>query len=436
MTISHPARAGKTPASGAGELRDERPTFYGRGVNIRESAGIALSALRANKLRSTLTLLGVIIGVSSVIAVMSLVQGLNQYVAKELISSGSNVFSVDQVGLVFDNLELADRLRRPELTREHAHVIARAARQVAAVEAERGAAATVRRGDHSLRSVSVRGVEPDYMQVSDLPVGSGRPIVESDEMSRGAVCVIGADVADELFRNLDPLGQTLRLGVQPLTVVGVGERKGSSFGQSRDLYVLIPLGTFERIWGRHGSVEIKVRSRDPAVMEQAQDEVRAILRGARHLRPGQRDDFEIVTPEMLLSLWRNLSGALFVVIVGVSLISLVVGGIVIMNIMLVSVTERTREIGVRKALGARRRDILFQFLIEAVTLSGVGGVIGLALGVLFALGIGLVTPLPVYVSPLAIVLGLVTSTVVGVFFGSYPAARAARLDPVDALRYE
>ena len=405
-------------------------------MNVRESAGIALTALRANKLRSFLTLLGVIIGVSSVIAVMSLVQGLNQYVARELISSGSNVFSVDRVGIVFDNLELNDRLRRPELTRGHAAAIARSARNVAAVVAERSGAAGVRRGTRSLRGVPVRGVEPDYLLVSDLPIAFGRPIVESDELTSGAVCVIGADVAGELFGNLDPIGQSLRLGTQTLTVVGVGERKGSSFGQSRDLYVLIPLGTFERIWGRHGSVQIQVRSKDPAVMEQAQDETRAILRSVRHLRPGQPDDFEIVTPEMLMSLWRNLSGAIFVVIVGVSLISLVVGGIVIMNIMLVSVTERTREIGVRKALGARRRDILFQFLIEAVTLSGVGGVVGLGLGVLFALAIGVLTPLPVYISPLAVVLGIVTSTLVGVFFGSWPAARAARLDPVDALRYE
>jgi putative ABC transport system permease protein len=274
------------------------------------------------------------------------------------------------------------------------------------------------------------------MQVNDLPVARGRPLSESDDRSRADVCVIGADVADELFGAIDPLGRELRLGTHTLFVVGVGERKGSAFGQSRDLYVLVPLGTFDRIWGRIGSVTIEVRSRTPEVFEQAQDETRAVLRAARHMRPGQPDDFEIVTPEMLLSLWHNLSGALFVVIVGVSLVSLVVGGIVIMNIMLVSVTERTREIGIRKALGARRRDILLQFLIEAVTLSSCGGVVGLALGVLFALLIGLVTPLPVFVSPLSVVLGLLLATLVGVFFGSYPATRAARQNPIEALRYE
>ena len=405
-------------------------------MNLRESAGVALTALRAHKLRSFLTLLGVIIGVSSVIAVMSLVQGLNQYVAKQLMSSGSNVFSVDRIGLVFDDNVFRDRLRRPELTRAHAELIARNAPHVAAAVAERSASATLRRGSKSLRSVRVSGVEPDYMLVSDMPVGRGRALGESDELARAPVCVIGADVADELFANADPIGRDLRLGVHRLTVVGVGERKGSAFGQSRDLYVVIPLGLFERIWGRLASVEISVRSLDPSSFEQAQDEARGILRAARHLRPGQADDFEIVTPEMLMSLWKNLSGALFVVIVGVSLISLVVGGIVIMNIMLVSVTERTKEIGIRKALGARRRDILLQFLIESTTIAMAGGAIGLGLGVLIALLIGLVTPLPVYVSPLAVVLGLVTATLTGVFFGSYPAVRAARQDPIEALRYE
>ena len=405
-------------------------------MNLRESTGIALSALRAQKLRSFLTLLGVIIGVSSVIAVMSLVQGLNQYVARQLTSSGSNVFSVDKVGLAFDDLTFNDRMRRPDLTRAHAALIAASATHVAAASAERDDIATLRRGSKSLRNVQVRGVESDYMQVNDLPIGSGRPLAEIDELGHTSTCVIGADVADELFGSLDPVGRELRLDEESLVVVGVGKRQGSSFGQSRDLYVLIPLSTFDRIHGRIGSVEIKVRSRGNDDFEQAQDETRAILRAARHVRPGQPDNFEIVTPEMLLSLWHNLSGAIFIVIVGVSLISLVVGGIVIMNIMLVSVTERTREIGIRKALGARRRDILFQFLIEAATLSSAGGLVGLVLGILFALLIGLVTPLPVFVSPLAVVLGLVMAAMVGVFFGSYPAMRAARQDPIEALRYE
>ncbi len=405
-------------------------------MNLRESAGVALAALRAHKLRSFLTLLGVIIGVSSVIAVMSLVQGLNQYVAKQLTSSGSNVFTIDRVGIAFNELTVQDRMRRRPIRREDAALIARNAPHVAAAVAERYASTTLRSGTRSLDHVRVTAVEPGYMEVNDLPVGRGRALTEADELAHAPVCVIGSEVADELFADLDPVGRDLRLGPNRLTVVGVGQKKGSAFGQSRDLYVLVPFGLFERMWGRVASVDIKVRSLDPTDFEQAQDEARAILRVARHLRPGQADDFEIVTPEMLLTLWHNLSGALFVVIVGVSLISLVVGGIVIMNIMLVSVTERTKEIGIRKALGARRRDILLQFLIEAITISMAGGAIGLGLGVLIALLIGVATPLPVYVSPLAVVLGIVTATLVGVFFGSYPAVRAARQDPIEALRYE
>jgi putative ABC transport system permease protein len=264
----------------------------------------------------------------------------------------------------------------------------------------------------------------------------GRPLEAIDERSHAPVCVLGADVAEQLFGASDPVGRDLRVGDDRLVVIGVGRRKGSSFGQSQDLYVLVPLSTYRKSQGRDASVSISVRSRGQEHFEIAQDETRAILRARRHVALGAPDDFEIVTPEMYMGLWHTLSGAVFAVIVGVSAVSLIVGGIVIMNIMLVSVTERTREIGVRKALGARRRDILAQFLIEAVTLSGTGGLIGLGLGVLLALLIGLATPLPVYVSPLAVALGITTSTLVGVFFGAYPAARAARQDPIEALRYE
>ncbi len=405
-------------------------------MNLRESAGIALAALRAQKLRSFLTLLGVIIGVSSVIAVVSLVQGLNQYVAKQLTSSGSNVFSIDKIGLAFDDRTFRDRLKRPDLTRAQAALVSSGSTHIAAAVAERSTREPVSHGSVRMRAVTVRGVEPGYMTVNDLPVGRGRALGETDEMGRRDVCVIGSDVADELFGSGDPLGREIRIGGRRFDVVGVGEHKGSAFGQSRDLYVLIPLAAFERLEGRVGSVEIQVRSRTPDDFEQAQGEARAILRSTRHLRPGEADDFEIVTPEMLMSLWRNLSGAIFIVIIGVSVISLVVGGIVIMNIMLVSVTERTREIGIRKALGARRRDILFQFLIEAATLSSAGGVVGLALGIAFALLVGVISPLPVYVSPAAVLLGLGMATAVGLFFGAYPAARAARQDPIEALRYE
>jgi putative ABC transport system permease protein len=391
-------------------------------MNIRESVGIALEALRANKLRSFLTLLGVIFGVSSVIAVMSLVQGLDQYVGQQLTSSGSNVFTIDKVGMTFDREKIEDMLKRRDLKARDAEAIGRAAEHVQAAVAELASAATLRRGTRSLRQVPVRGVQPGYMLVNDLPVDRGRPLTEIDAQTRALVCVIGDEVAKQLFEGRDPIGQDLRVGAWRLQVVGVGERKGSSFGASQDLYAIVPFETWQKMFGgRNESVTITVRSLGQEDFNTAQDEARAVLRARRHLLPGQPDDFEITTPSMYLDLWRNLSGAIF---------------IVIMNIMLVSVTERTREIGVRKALGARRSDIRNQFLIEAVTLSVAGGFVGLLLGMFGSVLIGLVTPLPTFVSPLAVALGLTMSTVVGVFFGAYPATRAARQDPIEALRYE
>ncbi len=388
-------------------------------------------------MRSFLTLLGVIFGVSSVIAVMSLVQGLDQYVGQQLTSSGSNVFTIDKVGIAFDREKIDDMLKRRDLRPSDAEAIDRAAEHVEAAVAELTASSTLKRGTRSLRQVPVRGVQPGYMLVSDLPIARGRPLNELDAQTRAQVCVIGDEVAKQLFEGVDPLGRDVRIGAWRLQVVGLGKHKGAAFGASQDMYALVPLETFQKMFGgRNESVTITVRSLGQDDFNTAQDEARGILRARRHVAPGQPDDFEIVTPSMYLDLWRNLSGAIFIVIIGVSVISLVVGGIVIMNIMLVSVTERTREIGVRKALGARRRDILFQFLIEAVTLALSGGLIGLLLGMLGSVLIGLVTPLPTFVSPLAVVLGIGMATLVGVFFGAYPAARAARQDPIEALRYE
>ncbi len=405
-------------------------------MNIRESAGLALEALRTHVLRSALTLLGVIIGVSSVIVVMSVVQGLDRYVSDQVSSAGGDVFSIDRVGIEFDFTKVRDKLRRPPIDPEHAERIAQAGEHIEAAVAGEESPETVRRGRRQLRYVSVRGKQPGYVLVDDLPVARGRALDRRDDQSRAGVCVIGSDVAEELFGPTDPLGREIRVGSHRFTVVGIGERKGASFGQSQDLYVLVPYSTWRKQHGRAGSATLTVKARGPEHDAQAQEEARAILRTLRGLRPGTPDDFEIVTPEMYLGLWRNLSGAISIVIVGVSLISLLVGGIVIMNIMLVSVTERTKEIGIRKALGARRRDILLQFLIEAVTLSSVGGAVGLVLGAGVTLLLGALTPLPAFVSPTAVVLGLLSASLVGVFFGAYPAARAARLDPIEALRYE
>ena len=404
-------------------------------MNARESVGIALDALRANKLRSVLTLLGVIIGVSSVIAVMSLVQGLNHYVSAQLVQAGTDVFTIDKVGVEFDFQKVTEKLRRRDLTPDDAEAVGRAPHVQAAV-AERSATGSLRWRSRGLKQVAVRGEPTGYLEVNDLPVDRGRPLTAEDERGHAAVCVVGDEVADYLFGPVDAVGRDVRLGDFPLTVVGIGKRKGSSFGASQDMYVLIPFGTFERLYGRDQSVTISVRSLGPGSFNQAQDEARAILRARRHVAPGAPDDFEIVTPEMYLSLWRNLSGAIFVVIVGVSLISLIVGGIVIMNIMLVSVTERTREIGVRKALGATRSNILMQFLVEALVLCLVGGTVGVVLGSLGAVVLSKFAHWNTAISPFSIALAFFFSAVVGLFFGIWPARRAAMLDPIEALRYE
>jgi putative ABC transport system permease protein len=250
------------------------------------------------------------------------------------------------------------------------------------------------------------------------------------------VTVIGPEVADELFGRTDPLGQWIRVGAQRFQVVGVTKVKGKLLGSNEDLVAYVPVRTFQKYKRERGSVTAAIKSRDQASLALAQEEVRNVVRGRHNLRPGKADDFGITTSETLLELWRNLTGGIFIVTIGVAAISLVVGGIVIMNIMLVSVTERTREIGVRKALGARRRDILSQFLVESTTLSVSGGLIGIAAGCGLALLVAAVSPLPAAVSMPAVILGILMSMGIGIFFGSYPAVRASRLDPIEALRYE
>jgi putative ABC transport system permease protein len=275
-----------------------------------------------------------------------------------------------------------------------------------------------------------------YQNVDAIELSGGRALADVDIQRRRAAAVLGWEVADQLFPNLDPLGRSIHIEGRRFLVVGVAKKKGSFFGESRDRYVLVPFGALEKLVPYTLGVTIGVKVRDAGRMLQVQDETRSVLRARRHVAIGAPDNFGITTAEAFLDLWKNFTGTAFIVVIGVAGISLLVGGIVIMNTMLVSVTERTREIGVRKALGARRRDVLLQFLVEAVTLSLTGGAIGVALGIGLALLIGALSPLPSAVSGVAVILGIAMSALVGIFFGVYPAARAARLDPVDALRYE
>jgi putative ABC transport system permease protein len=405
-------------------------------MNLRESVGIALGALRANKLRSFLTLLGTIIGVTSVIAVVSFVEGLNQFVSNKLLNAGANVFVVDKFGFITSQEAYEDALKRPEVTLEDAEALRLGVQHASLVVSQMDTRQNLRFRNKTMRAVDLHGRGVGYDVVDDLTIAEGRHLADADDQRRQLVCVIGPEVAEELFPGLDAVGKEIRIADFSFQIVGLTKAKGKIFGASQDRFVTIPVRTFQKLFEERGSISISVKSVDQSSLPLAQQEARNILRGRRHLGPGKPDNFGITTSDNYLELYRNLTGGIFIVTIGVAAISLLVGGIVIMNIMLVSVTERTREIGIRKALGARRRDILTQFLVEATTLSLTGGLIGILAGVGLALLVGAVSPLPAAVSLPSLVMGILMSSLVGIFFGSYPAMRAAKLDPIESLRYE
>jgi putative ABC transport system permease protein len=406
-------------------------------MRLLEALFSAVQSLRANKLRSLLTLLGIIIAVLSIIAVVTVIQGLNAKVTDLFTGRGADVFEVDKFGAVVTTRSQWEKLqRRPDITRADGEALRRRGRAIDYVSARLDGTGPVVYRDRKVERAQLQGLGEEYSFLAEFQIARGRHMSPAEIAHNTPVAVVGPNVVRDIFRGEDPLGKRIKVGSLTFTIVGVAKERGSTLGQSQDDFVAIPIGSFQKMYGTRESVTLAIKPTSPDALEAAIDETRLVLRTRRHLRPGEPDDFGITTTEGLLKLYRKITTGVYSALVGLVAISLVVGGIVVMNIMLVSVTERTREVGIRKALGARRRDILWQFLVEAVILAAAGGVVGVLGGFGVALVISATTPLPSSLQWWSVALGLILSSGVGVFFGIWPALKAARLNPIDALRYE
>ena len=404
----------------------------------------AFGQLSQNKLRSFFTLLGIIVSVTFLVAVVAIIQGMNSYVSNNLAGAliGQNTFQVRrspiQIGL-FDDEQFRRIQKRPRITESDAAAVIAAVPQAVAISMQSGwpsPIADIQFGTKTLGDVAILGVTAPYQVVQDYTFASGRPLSDIDVLQRRAVAVIGADVADKLYEHVDPVGKDLRILGNHFTIVGVIAKKGRVLGQSFDGFVLLPLTTFESIYGRRKTTTVSVKMARPEDVAEGMALADGAMRTAHHLRPGEESDYSVETADALVEFWKNLTRVLFSVIPAIVGIGIVVGGIVIMNIMLMSVSERTREIGVRKAMGARSRDIRRQFLAESIVLATVGGLMGVVAGWGLAFLVAYVSPLPAKVTMWSIALALSLGAGVGVLFGTYPAARAAQLDPIAALRQE
>ena len=404
---------------------------------IWESVKLALSSIWSNKLRSSLTLLGNIVAVSSIIAVVALIQGVNGAVSDAIVSDlGADSFTIQRVGIIRNEDERDRQRNNPRVTLDDARAIRRFGDTIGAVMAQAQQQSTVAYRTEELQTITIQGVTDAYLEFSIFDAERGR-MVSPVEIARGRpVALIGWQVADRLFGTQDPLDKVIKVAGVPFRVVGVSAKKGAFFGNSLDEFVVIPLPRYQKLFGSRQSLALMVKPRDPQLVTQAKDEARTALRVARHLEPSEGDNFGIVASDSVMGIFQQATAGIAVVLVGVVGLSLLVGGIGIMNIMLMVVSERTREIGLRKALGAKSRDIMSQVLTESITLSVSGGVIGVVLGALFARGLAAVTPLPAAIEPWSIILGVAVTAVVGLFFGWYPARRAASLAPIEALRRE
>jgi putative ABC transport system permease protein len=403
-----------------------------------DAVALALSSVWASKLRSFMMVLGNVVAVTSIIAVVSLIQGMNGYVGDAILREvGAGTFRIDRIGVVNDEQKRDEALRRnPNVTTVDLRSIRRFSPLFDAMMAEAGSSANLAYRDVTLGGVRVRGVSAEYQDFSDYSAAIGRLPSPLEVQRNRPVVLLGWETAQKLFKDRHPIEQAIKVAGARFTVVGVADKKGSLFGQSQDDFAVVPLGKFQQLFGSRRSLEITVRPTDPDLLSEAMDEARLAMRIQRKLRPRDEDNFGLFTSDALMDIWTQFSRGAFAVLIGVVSLSLVVGGIVIMNIMLMVVSERTREIGLRRALGARRRDIVWQVLTESTTLSIVGGITGTALGFGAAMLVAALSPLPAAIQPWSVVLGIGMTAVVGVIFGLYPAIRAANLDPIEALRRE
>ena len=398
----------------------------------------AVQSLRGSKLRSFLTLLGIVLATTTLIAVMSVISGMNVYISERVSSMGADGYEVQREPMAeFDTKKLLEALRRnPRLTKEEYDFLRARLRLTRELAMSAGRGVAVHLGRERISSVDLEGVSPNIGQIHDYDVTDGRFLSYTDNDRRMNVAFIGKDVKDQLFPNSSPVGRSIAVQGLPFTVIGVAKTKGSVFGQSQDKFVTIPIETYFKIWGERGGMNYAGVAVDHEHLAQAQEELRVMMRVYRHLGPKAEDTFAILTSDSLLDFWNQLTGAVAATAIAVVSVFMLVGGVVIMNIMLAVVTERTHEIGIRKAVGARRQDILNQFLVESSLLAAFGGLVGVVAAWFVAVLVRSLTPVPTSVPATAVVVGVSVSAVVGLFFGIYPAQRAAKLDPIEALRME
>jgi len=408
-----------------------------RWVTAREAFWIALEALRSHKLRSFLTLLGVVVATTTLIVVMSVVNGMNVYIADHIANLGTNTFVLHQFQWAQGFEEMMNSRRRNLPIRLDDYDYLRdnlQGYQAIGAMANLQPNPTARYKTYTIDEITVNAMTPSFVDIGREKVESGRYINDSDYQHSARVCVIGQDLVEKLFSNVDPLGKEISISGLPFRVVGVTEKVGSTFGQSEDNFAIIPLTTFRAIWMARPELLVFVKSPDAPHMTELEDEVRALMRARHHLPYKESDNFGINASDTIMAVWKDLTGTIFAVTIGLVAVFMVVGGIVIMNIMLASVTERTQEIGIRKSVGARRRDILWQFVIESGVIATIGGVAGVLLALMIAWLVNRVFTADVPAS--AVILGVSLSAAVGLFFGIYPATKAAKLAPIEALRSE